>query len=245
MKEKAKITSGSAADAAAFPPSPSSRLSSASKASKASKACEDMLEEIEREYMEVAGGSRSILDDHGMLAYFDVYRTMVSRRPDVESSSQGSFHQSQQSWMERSQGAFRRSNGDWQEQILAESTEDNQHQGDALESHLARPAAADAAKNVNTYSTLAPGLMSWKSPQNPWHWPRKGGMPSMEASVVALLHGKPPPKSVSKKAAEEARRELLLPVVERVREVARWQDQGQEIKVRKPKMKMRAGLRCR
>eukprot|EP00931_Biecheleriopsis_adriatica_P056746 TRINITY_DN3364_c0_g1_i3.p1 TRINITY_DN3364_c0_g1~~TRINITY_DN3364_c0_g1_i3.p1 ORF type:complete len:557 (+),score=102.39 TRINITY_DN3364_c0_g1_i3:38-1672(+) len=201
----------------------------------ASKACQDTLDAFEKEYMEVAGGSRSILDDTGMFAYFDVYRSMVCRRQDLESSSQSCDHQSQ----EQSQVVS-------QSQSVADFQEDKDSPRERSLSPppgATRPLAADAAKNA--HHRLAPGLVAWRSPQNPWHWPRRGGVPPMEASVVALLHGKPPPRSVTKKAAEEARRELFLPVVQRVREVALWPDQGQEIKVRKPRLKMRAGLRCK
>jgi len=54
--------------------------------------------------------------------------------------------------------------------------------------------AAEARQEIKTKMQVGPppGKAAWQSRRNPWHWPRKGGLQPMEATVAALLEGRPP-----------------------------------------------------
>jgi len=54
------------------------------------------------------------------------------------------------------------------------------------------PALATAVRQPPGAAALKPGLAAWQSRRNPWHLPRRGPLPSMTATVDALLGGKPP-----------------------------------------------------
>lgn len=57
---------------------------------------------------------------------------------------------------------------------------------------------------------LPPGRTAWQSRRNPWHWPRRGGLPPMEETVSTLLEGQPPPLE-----GAPTRRPLQLPRVQK------------------------------
>eukprot|EP00933_Yihiella_yeosuensis_P030809 TRINITY_DN24381_c0_g1_i1.p1 TRINITY_DN24381_c0_g1~~TRINITY_DN24381_c0_g1_i1.p1 ORF type:complete len:319 (+),score=60.27 TRINITY_DN24381_c0_g1_i1:40-957(+) len=128
----------------------------------------------------------------GKAALFSVYKAIVTRRQD-ESEEKG------------------------------ESCFGPQQFFDSIDSQVCNASlGAGSSHNVSAMSTdtvrmskngcrgLPPGLVAWQSPQNPWRWPRNGALPPMEASVLALLNGQPPPTRVSAEEAAWARQVFAM-----------------------------------
>jgi len=139
----------------------------------------------------------AVLDEYGITAFFDMYKTTVSpnRRADDEKRAGRPSAEEPDVPMPDLMGESRRDEPGY---------------------------SIDLTKTVS--KILHPGLAAFQTPKNPWHWPRRGGVPPMESAVVALLKGKPPPKQASPQEALAARQELNLPVIEKVKQVALWPD---------------------
>jgi len=164
----------------------------------------------------------SVLDEHGITAFFDAYKAAISlnRRPDEDAQPSSMQPEELEDLLPQAQDSFAESR-------RAES-------GHSI----------DLAKSAS--KMMQPGLVAYQSPKNPWHWPRRGGVPPMESAVVALLKGKPPPIQASPEEALAARQELNLPVIQKVKQVALWPDpaaKAQPKKGRERHIKASPGLK--
>jgi len=157
----------------------------------------------------------AVLDEFGITAFFDMYKTTVSpnRRPDDERRTGRPPAEDSEVQMSRVES-------------FGESRRDEPVH------------SIDLTKTVS--KMLHPGFAAFSTPKNPWHWPRRGGVPPMESAVVALLKGMPPPKQASPQEALAARQELNLPVIEKVKQVALWPDPAAKAQPKKGRERIKA-----
>ncbi|CAE8619245.1 unnamed protein product, partial [Polarella glacialis] len=173
-----------ASGAARARPRPASRSTAIARGCKVSEQPESVIAVVEPPEDQDA-------DPRSLAAFFEIYRTMVCRRPEDDSQGETDKEGAQAEVSQASQAA----------------TKSSMTNADSKRSL----ATWGEAKTV--VPPLSPGLAAWQSPRNPWHWPRKGKLPPMEATVLALLQGSPPPTEVNHEEAIAAKRALNHPVI--------------------------------
>lgn len=156
------------------------------------------------------------VDVKGVAALCGVYTSLVCRRPPEDKClqfAQNSTELAMPSIM---------------------STELKQNQSLSEQPSTSLRAGMSMEEPNNFSRCLPPGLAAFASRDNPWHWPRNGGVPPMDVAVVALLDGQPPPTKVSPEQTLAARQALRLPVVRKARDVPKWPDSAAQSSPRKP-----------